>query len=456
MAVPRDPTDRRRRVTLFVVLFAAFVARVGWSMSRPADDAFIDQLPDQREYLAIARNVLAGEGFQFFDPRFVESLHAFRTPLYPAFVAACGGRVRLVQLAQAALDTSTVLAAYLLARALTNPEAARRVPPLAAAALVASNPFLIYFCALVLSETLFTAMLAWGMLFLVIGPRGARLMSKLDGPGEPGRPRPVLGTFVWLAGGLLLASAALVRPSAAPLAVVMGYGAAFVSQNRARHDAYQGDRKRRTGLRWPLPVGTTMLLLTLLVLLPWAYRNHRVLGRWVWTTSNGGVTLYDGLHPDATGASDQSFLRGMPALRSMGELGRSDYLADKAKQFAREHPGRALELAAIKVGRTWSPVPLSREYGGWRNRLIGLVYGVPFYLLVLAGLWDARLSRAAKAFLLLPAIFITAVHALSVGSLRYRIPAEPPMAVIAGSVFYRPKPKWKRAGEDDEEGGREA
>ena len=64
----------------------------------------------------------------------------------------------VVRLAQALLDTSTVLAIYLLARRFREERGA-----LVAAAIVAVNPFLIYFSGLVLSETLFTAMLAWGL-----------------------------------------------------------------------------------------------------------------------------------------------------------------------------------------------------------------------------------------------------------------------------------------------------
>jgi ABC-type branched-subunit amino acid transport system permease subunit len=87
-----------------------------------------------------------------------------------------------------------------------------------------------------------------------------------------------------------------------------------------------------------------------------------------------------------------------------------------------------------KIVRTWSPVPLSNEYGG--NRLyvlVALLYGLPFYVLVGVGLWKGGLPKTAQVILLLPAIYFTAIHALSVGSLRYRIPVEPPMALIAGS-----------------------
>jgi hypothetical protein len=98
-------------------------------------------------------------------------------------------------------------------------------------------------------------------------------------------------------------------------------------------------------------------------------------------------------------------------------------------------------------------VPLSAEFGGVRNRVVALLYSVPFDLLVLAGLFGRGAPRSAKVFLLLPAIYFTAVHMLSVGSLRYRIPVEPPMAVLAAAalswVAVRSPLAWRRAiGED--------
>jgi hypothetical protein len=184
----------------------------------------------------------------------------------------------------------------------------------------------------------------------------------------------------------------------------------------------------------------------LVVLLPWAWRNQRLLGEWVWTSTNGGITLYDGLNPDATGASDQSFVAAMPELRAMGELQRSAYLSDQAKQFVRQQPRRVVELAVVKAARTWSPVPLSQEYAGWKYRTVGLLYSMPLCAAVFLGVWRrTALSRAAKVYLLIPAIYFTAVHMLSVGSMRYRIPAEPPMAVLAASVLVLPAAGWKRS-----------
>ena len=174
-------------------------------------------------------------------------------------------------------------------------------------------------------------------------------------------------------------------------------------------------------------------LVTLAVLLPWAVRNHRVLNRWLWSTSNDGITLYDGFHPDATGASQQDFVTRMPQLKGMGELERSDYLKAEAMRLRNANPGRTLMLAVAKIGRTWSPVPLSAEFGRPLYRAIAGLFSVPFDVLILVGLIVAQLRRPVVIFLVLPAVYFTTVHGMSVGSLRYRIPVEPPLAVIAGA-----------------------
>ncbi|MDB5331891.1 MAG: family glycosyltransferase, 4-amino-4-deoxy-L-arabinose transferase [Phycisphaerales bacterium] len=441
-----------RRVWLGGILLLGLLLRLGWGLSRPVDEGAIAALPDQREYLEIGRNLLAGRGMAFLDRRFADVAVAYRMPGYPLFVAACGGNVRVIRAAQAVLDTGTVLAVYLLAR-LVMPGTGRGAAggtrgreggerggktgtagPLVAAGLVAVNPYLVFFSGLVLSETLYVAMLAWGMVLIVAG-----------NGSQWSRPR----TLVWLAGGLLLALGVLVRPSAAGLPVVLGIAAAFV--NSRRGGAYQGAVVPR--LRWPLPVGTTMLLLVLLVLTPWALRNYRVLHQWVLTDTNAGITLYDGYNPDATGASDQRFVKRLPQLRSMGEVGRSQYLQILATEYVREHPERVPELVWAKVKRTWSPMPLSEQFGKPLYRWAGAAYSVPLDVLVVWGIWRGSLRRSAKVFLLLPAIYLTAVHGLTIGSLRYRLPAEPPMAIVAASVFGAYVGRWKRDRSRDGAGG---
>jgi hypothetical protein len=209
---------------------------------------------------------------------------------------------------------------------------------LIAALLVAFNPFLVYFSGLLLSETLFTAMLAWAMVLLA-WPGAVESI---------GRAR-----LMWMTGVLLLALAVLVRPGAIGLPVGLAVLGAFVNRRATR--AYQ------LGPIWPLPVGTTALVVTALVLLPWAYRNHRVLGQWVWTSTNAGFTVYDGFNPDADGSSRQDFVDEMPQLRRMDEVGRSDYLTARARDYTDAHPGRITELALAKMARNVEPPAAQRR-----------------------------------------------------------------------------------------------
>ena len=417
------------------LLTLALLVRLGWGLSRPVDEASLQQLPDQREYLELAQTLLSDRVLALRDPRMEVVVRAFRMPGYPAFLAACGAEPRIARSAQAILDTSTVLAAFLLARRWLTPGLS-----LIAAALVAINPFLVYFSGLLLSETLFTAMLAWSLV----------LMTVRQSPLERWR-----SGVTWAAGVALLALAIHVRPSAIAMPIVLGLAAVLVNR-----DPHHSPRRR-----WPFPLGATAILLTLAALTPWAFRNYHVLGTWIWTTTNSGFTAYDGFNPDATGGSDQRFVADMPHLANMTESERSTYLSEQARAFIRAHPQRAIELAGAKIARTWSPVPLSEEFSRPSYVAIALAFALPFDVLVLIGLcrsnrpkvetgisgaFDSissrnRLPLAAKLLLMLPAVYLTVVHAMSVGSLRYRIPAEVPMAVVAASAFgivHRGKPSF--------------
>jgi hypothetical protein len=422
---------RRGRRGLAIVLLIALAMRLGWGLTRPTGDATIDALPDQREYLTLASNLLHGQGLTFVDKRFNDQVYAFRMPGYPLLLAACGANARIARVMQALLDTSTVLAVYLLS-VLLSPEGRGPAIGLLAAWIVALNPYLVYFSGLLLSETLFTAMLVWSMVLML--QRGG------------GQGRPWRAAFVWLAGCALLSLSILVRPSAIVLGVVVAIAATIVNHRRARSYQHETGAIRGAQNRWPLPAGATMLLLAAIVLIPWTLRNFRVLGRWVLLDTNAGFTFYDGYNPEATGGSEQSFVDREPQLQVMGEVDRSDYLSAKAWDYARQHPAQSAALAAVKLGRFWSPVPLSSDYGQTRYRLVGLIYGVPVDILILSGLLWGDLTRAAKMLLLTPALYFSIVHALTVGSLRYRMPAEPPMAILAASfVAGGPHKTWKRA-----------
>jgi 4-amino-4-deoxy-L-arabinose transferase-like glycosyltransferase len=380
--------------TAGLLLLIALSLRLAWACALVPPENQLNRLPDQAEYLSLGRELLQSGSMSFIDPRFHQRVYAYRSPGYPLLVAACGGRVLLIRLVQALLDTSAVLAVYLLAQRLTR----RTAVALLAGAVAALNPFLIYFSGLVLSETLFTALLAWGTCLLAFDRIAAA--------------------------ALLLAGAAAVRPEAIVLGPLLAFAAAGLNRPAAR--TYHWKRALRDG--------AIVAAAITLALLPWAWRNHRVLGAWIWTTTNSGVTLYDGFNPAATGASDQRFLAAMPQLGPITEVERSRRLRQMAAQWARDNVGRLPGLTLAKIARTWSPVPLSEEFGRPLYRLVAAAYALPLDVLVIVGLLRrGTLTRQAKLLLCMAAVWLTVVHGLTVGSMRYRLAAEPALAVAAAS-----------------------
>ena len=310
-------------------------------------------------------------------------------PGYPLFIAACGANVASVRIVQSVIDTATVLAAFLIARRWVHGWAVW-----IAVIFVAFNPYLIYFSSLLLSETLFTAMLVWGM-WAILQPR--RFMQNV--------------------GVMLLILGMFVRPSAIALPIVLIYIAAAV----------RGESGRRR-----LVASAVVLFLIFLTLLPWAWRNHRVMNYWIYGTTNDGFTLYDGYNATADGSSDQAAFRAWPALKKMDEVERSDELSRLARDYAVNHPLRDIRLAVAKLGRLWSPIPLSAEYGGRSIYVtVGLLFSVPLFVLALFGAFRRITPKNIRLYLLAPAIYFSVVHAMTVGSLRYRVPADVPLAILA-------------------------
>jgi hypothetical protein len=224
-------------------------------------------------------------------------------------------------------------------------------------------------------------------------------------------------------GVILLIAACYFRPAAILMAPVL---AVVALMNPTESATY-----RLMPVLWRGLIGGIIIGLSIaMALAPWAWRNQQRLGAWIWTTTNAGVTLYDGFNPRATGASDQQLLAGMPGLRSMNEVERSRFLSEAARDWARGHVDQLPMLGLRKVLRSWSPVPLSAEFGRPSYRIISGIYAVPFDLFLLAGLFSRRIGRNMKLLLVTPAVLITVIEVMSVGSIRYRIPAEAPLAVI--------------------------
>ena len=404
---------------LALLLAVGLVIRLAWVLHLPADERSLSALPDQVEYLQLGRHCLTTGTLAFHDARFDQEIYAYRTPGYPCLIAVCGGSIRIVRIVQALIDTSSIFAVFLLARTWIEDW---RV--WIAAAMVAFNPWLIYFSGLLLGETLFAALLVWGM---VLVRRRQRVVACA-----------ILVAGVFVRPSAILLPTVLAISSPLPLIlervrrrVISNSDHRLSSKSPSPHpcSGLPGERGRNRFL-----VGTFALLFTVAALLPWAIRNHARLGAWIWLTTNGGITLYDGFNPSADGGSDQAFVGSTRNLSGMDEVQRDRVFQQKAIEFIQSHPATAIRLVIVKILRTWSPFPLSESYrSDVRYVAVGAAYAIPLFVLTIIGLWRGSLTASQRVFLLMPAIYITIMHGVTIGSLRYRIPADIPMAVIAAS-----------------------
>lgn len=158
-----------------------------------------------------------------------------------------------------------------------------------------------------------------------------------------------------------------------------------------------------------------------------------------------GPSLYDGLSPDATGASEMSFVdrfreeeREHPSMDPEKDI--YEYRVDQrmkkaALLWAREHPGRVLQLAGVKFVRMWNIWPNEPSFSKLPIRILIFTTFVPVMVFVLFG-FVKTFGKGFEYFLcVLPAVYFTLLHVIFVSSLRYRIPPMLLLSILAAYGF---------------------
>ncbi|MDR3635953.1 MAG: glycosyltransferase family 39 protein [Isosphaeraceae bacterium] len=366
--------------------------------------------PDADIYWHLARTIRQGEPFEVVLwgdlPHF-----ALRTPGYPLFLAlcqaVCGESPLAVRLVQAVIGAASVWLVFRLTRTLAAADRGLAGPwstPLVAAALAAIDPYYVGTAALLLSEAVFIPLIVlslWGLAVLW---------------GPPSSSRPV-ATVAWAATvGAASGAAVLVRPSWA--LCVPALLLAWV--------AFSGRGHRLRAVRGALIVA----LAAAVVMAPWWVRNARVFGKFVPTALWMGASLYDGLNPHATGASDMEFVNE-PDIWPLGEEAQDAELRRRAVAFARANPGRTAQLAGIKLLRYWSPWPNAETLRSPWVAVAWAMWTLPLYVLWAAGAWDRRRDARALVLLAGPLLYFCGLHMIFAGSMRYRIPGAVPALGLA-------------------------
>ena len=120
---------------------------------------------------------------------------------------------------------------------------------------------------------------------------------------------------------------------------------------------------------------------------------------------------------------------------------------NEALGWAWDHPGRAAHLAWIKFTRIWNIWPNEPAFRGWFVRL-GLLFSyLPLLVLSLVGGWRFTAWGWPYVLAWLPAVYLTMLHVVFVGSIRYREPAMMALTVLAAGVLAG-STRWARARDD--------
>jgi 4-amino-4-deoxy-L-arabinose transferase-like glycosyltransferase len=398
---------------LALLLMLAFVTRAAfvfwWHTSH---DPRQFEFPDSASYWDLGRDLATGAPYAFGEPE--RRIH--RAPGYPMVLAPLF-RVLGPDVSPAAarwlgvaVGMLTVGAVYWLARTMFDDRVA-----LFAALVVAVYPETIAASVLPLSDGPFCLWMVLQLVFWRVA-----VDSSISAAMRI--------VFFGLSAGVFGGIATLTRPSWLLFSPLLAIAAAI----GARCDRRQGT------------VAVCVLAGLVITMMPWWIRSYYLTGRFVPTVLWVGPSLYDGWNPKADGSSNMEFVsRFEEKLLAADEAEprkkveppfeyRFDRLMrDEAVAWAKSHPGRVLTLAAIKLQRMWNIWPNEPAFRNFWARLgIAAAY-IPLLLAALVGAWQIRYRRFDLLLLLGPAVYLSMLHAIFVGSLRYRQPAMLTLAILA-------------------------
>ncbi len=361
--------------------------------------------PEMWEFGIIARNIVSGKGFWLKTLANVPVPSAFMPPAYEYFLAGMfrifGDRTFtyvLIQLLQAA---SCVLLVYLVYR--TSELLFGESVALLSAWLTAFYPPFIYMCTEMHPISFYIA-LSLAVVFYLY-----RFLEKGGGRGDL-----VLSSILL---GILL----MFRAEALALIFLFSGIVLLRSGN--------GQKFRNAAIYFVLPV---------LCLVPWTVRNYHLFHRWVPITTSGGLNLWYGHNPDATGSQrhawpDGTVVQPRPELVSLifqipadgqYEIALDQLYRQQALTFIRTHPMRELQLLGNKFLYFWV---FDFNHPKARNPL----YWVPSFGLVLLWAFAAlrhRESALREHLLFTTSIFFAMAVCLALFVLpRYRMVVEPLM-----------------------------
>lgn len=196
----------------------------------------------------------------------------------------------------------------------------------------------------------------------------------------------------------------------------------------------------REGLKKCTRVLLVYFAFYLVCLAPWWVHNYTKFDqRFVRLTLADGIVLYSGNNPlNQTGGGvvrpDGSMDMDLTQFDSIADpIERNDAMKASAITYIRENPGRFIEMIGMKFIRFWRLWPYADQYAGLKYVVISLLsYGSILFLamLTLVGFRKEDFVKCMPIFAYIA--YLTAIHCVTIASIRYRLPIEPFLIIFAG------------------------
>ncbi|XXK21839.1 ArnT family glycosyltransferase [Arenicellales bacterium nBUS_48] len=380
-----------KKILLGICVFGLFL-RLGYIFFVGADPVF----PDEYRFLEEAESILVGTGLQ------ANGHYGHDMPLTALLVAGVlfisSGSAFAVKIFFGFLSTITIFLVGRFAFVLSKDNQSA----ILAAGICAVYPFFIFYSSLILSETLFLFLF---VLFLC-------LLFDEDSSG----------VRQGISAGLMH----LTKPIFFYFFPVIWLWQYFFQ-------------------KIPVRKILTIALVTGLVVSPWVIRNFLVFDELVINTASSGHILWEGNNPwnntggvSGTFQNPDAWLNVVPD--GLTELEEDQWKENQAINFVKRNPVVFVENGIRKFLRLWSLWPNSAEHQSWIFKAISILSFGPMLLFSLIGVWALKENRREIALMVGLVGYITLLHVVTLGSIRYRLPLESIMIVIASMTlknFYK-------------------
>ncbi|WP_147820455.1 glycosyltransferase family 39 protein [Salidesulfovibrio onnuriiensis] len=348
------------------------------------------RLPDEGRFWCFASNL--AEHFTYN----CGGLFAHDMPLTAAFAALCikifGPSPVPVRIGFTLFSALTVVLVARLAQVYSG----SRLAGILAALWAAAYPFFIFYTGLLLSETLFLFFTT--LLFLLFAQGAKKTVHTGVVAGVSHFVRPTLMYFLPVAWcwQLVTGRSSLFR--------VLAASAIFI-----------------------------------LVVAGWGLRNYCFSGHFLVATHGSGQALWEGNNPwNTTGGVSEphwEYLRDMPP--GLDVVEQDAWKKKQAIAHIKEKPRHFFKLAWSKFLRFWHLWPNAEKYGSAKYKWASLLSFGPVLLLSLFSPWVLRDRWKLMGLPWLFIFYYTALHMVTMGSIRYRLPLEPLLIALAAGVAAR-------------------